>query len=66
MIVSNLGLISINQTFRKAWKNQKEENEMMDAYFSSLLEKYGLVLDENDRAMMKKMGFRFKGTYASS
>jgi len=65
MTVSNLGLVGMSQTFRKAWKNQKDENEKLVAYFSSLLEKHGWVPDEADFAMLQKMGIKLKGTYAS-
>jgi len=65
MIVSNLGLVGISQTFRKAWQNQKEENEKMDEYFGALLDRYGLVPDENDLRVLQKMGVHLKRTYAS-
>jgi hypothetical protein len=61
MTVSNLGLVGMSQTFRKAWTNQKEENEKLVAYFSSLLEKHNWVPDENDLAILRRMGIKLKG-----
>lgn len=64
MTVSNLGLLGMSQTFKKAWKNQKDENEKMAEYFSALLDKYGLVPDEHDLLALNKMGVRLKSSYA--
>jgi hypothetical protein len=61
MTVSNLGLVGMSQTFKKAWTNQKEENEKLVAYFGSLLEKHGWVPDETDLALLRKMGIKLKG-----
>jgi hypothetical protein len=66
MTVSNLGLLGMSQTFRKAWQNQKDENEKLVTYFTSLLDKHGWVPDEDDLATLLRLGIKLKGKYASS
>lgn len=65
MTVSNLGLLGMSQTFKKAWTNQKEENEKLVTYFSALMDKHGWVPDEQDYATLQRMGIKLKGPYAS-